>query len=67
MVQNTPNFDWKSRSDLSKLVFMLIVGAGTGSFAKWINLPLPFLMGGGGQYDFSYFYGQPKIYFTALS
>ena len=46
MVQNTSNFDWKSRSDLRKLVFMLIVGAGTGSFAKWINLPLPFLMGG---------------------
>jgi len=45
-MKTSPKFDWKSRGDLGKFLCMLIVGAGAGGLAQWLDLPLPFLVGG---------------------
>ena len=45
-MRTAPKFDWKSPGDLGKFLCMLIVGAVAGGLARWVDLPLPFLVGG---------------------
>ena len=44
-MKTTPKFDCRRQSDLSRLLCMLILGAVAGVLARWVYLPLPFLVG----------------------
>ena len=45
-MKTTPKFDCRRQSDLSKLLCVLILGAAAVVLARWVDLPLPFLVGG---------------------
>ena len=45
-MKTTPKFDCRRQSDLRKLLCVLILGAAAVVLARWVDLPLPFLVGG---------------------